>query len=179
MYSFKKSLIALVGLLALVAVLAALLPLVSQGQADSNNPLTRDPRRSFYLTQTKHDGSQALTACAAGYHMASLWEILDPSNLHYDTQLGQTTEDSGFGPPTESGVSFAGRGWIRTGVNATGSLEAGVANCETWTSASNTGRGTRVSLRDSWDSTIVTVISPWHAGTEQCSFPLSVWCVQD
>ena len=74
MYSFKKSLIALVGLVALVGGLAALLPLIGRGQGGGNNPLTRDTRRLFYLTQTTHDGSQALTACASGYHMASLWE---------------------------------------------------------------------------------------------------------
>jgi hypothetical protein len=26
--------------------------------------------------------------CAVGYHMASLWEIHEPSNLRYDTALG-------------------------------------------------------------------------------------------
>ena len=56
--------------------------------------------RKFYLTQTGFTGSQALTACANGYHMASLWEILDPSNLRYNTTLGFTTQDSGFGPPS-------------------------------------------------------------------------------
>jgi hypothetical protein len=46
--------------------------------------------------------------------MASMWEISDPSNLRYDTQLGVTTADSGFGPP--AGTSFvAFFGWVRTG----------------------------------------------------------------
>ena len=35
--------------------------------------------RKFYLTKTEHNGAQALSACAPGYHMASLWEIHDPT----------------------------------------------------------------------------------------------------
>ena len=43
---------------------------------------------AFYLTRTTHVGNQVLTACAAGYHMASLWEILDPSNLKSQHGIG-------------------------------------------------------------------------------------------
>ena len=99
MFSIKRSLFALVGLLVIVCTLAALTPLVSRGQGDIKNPFNRDPRKSFYLTRVTHNASQALSACAEGYHMASLWEIHDPSNLRYDTELGFTTDDSGFGPP--------------------------------------------------------------------------------
>ena len=85
MFSFKKSLLGLVGLLVIVGALATLMPLVSRGQG--GNPFDRDTRKSFYLTKTSHNGSQVLTACAEGYHMASLWEIFDTSNLRYDTAL--------------------------------------------------------------------------------------------
>ena len=174
MYSFKKSLIALAGLLALVAVFAALLPLVGrgQGQAGDKNPLNRDPRRSFYLTQTIHNGAQALSACAAGYHMASLWEIFDTSNLRYDTQLGATTADSGFGPPAESA------GWIRTGGTATDANITGRANCNAWTSASNSGFGTIVGLSPNWESS-PQEISPWSGTPIPCGGSVPVWCVQD
>jgi hypothetical protein len=115
MFSFKRSLIALVGVLVVVVALAAMMPLVSRGQG--GNPFNRDTRKSYYLTQTTHNGSQPLTACAAGYHMASLWEIFDTSNLKYDTALGAVSNDSGSGPPTV--VIVAGHilnaGWIRTG----------------------------------------------------------------
>ena len=47
MFSFKRSLIALVGLLVIVGALATLMPLVSRGQGDIKNPLNRDPRKSF------------------------------------------------------------------------------------------------------------------------------------
>ncbi len=168
MYSFKNSLAALAGLLVLVAVFAALTPLVSQGQG--GNPLTR---RSFYLTQTEHNGSQALSACASGYHMASLWEIFDTSNLKYNTQLGFTREDSGFGPPANS------FGWIRTGGPPdNGSLPPGVGNCDAWTNASGTASGTDVALDNFW-SDAARAISPWIAFTSTCDSSRRVWCVQD
>src|SRR5215207_4149301 len=125
MYSFKKSRAALAGPSLLVVTLAALLPLVGQGQGGDKNLPRRDQRKSFYLTQTLHNGSQALTACAEGYHMASLWEIFDTSNLRYDTQLGHTSPDSGFGPPTAVGS----RGWIRTGSENSAAFEGGVGSC--------------------------------------------------
>jgi hypothetical protein len=130
--------------------------------------------RKFYLTQTSHIGDQVLTACAAGYHMASLWEIHDPSNLRYDTQLGTTKADSGFGPP-----NFFG--WIRTG-NIPGGvgfgLETGQANCGAWTSPGINGpRGTIASL--GWSTSFLDLPSPWVAVTAGCEFPFRVWCVQD
>lgn len=173
MFRFKRSrLIALVGLLVLVGALGALLPLVSRGQGQDGNPLTRDPRKLYYLTQTTHNGNQALTACAAGYHMASLWEIFDTSNLRYNTELGLTRADSGFGPTFSDG-------WIRTGFTSSGTLQAGFGNCRTWTSASGSDGGTTVALPADWNSTNVTPISPWNAGAFQCNQPLNVWCVQD
>ena len=168
MFSFKRSPIVIVGLLVLIGT-----PLVSRGQGDIKNPLNRDPRKSFYLTQTGHTGSQALTACAEGYHMASLWEIFDTSNLRYNTVLGFNNADSGFGPPTNT---FA---WIRTGLVATASSSPGGGNCNAWTSASSMDNGTLVALPVVWDFANVTVISPWNSVTTGCSFPLRVWCMQD
>ena len=74
-------------------------------------------------------------ACAQGYHMSSLREIFDTSNLRYDTDLGQTLADSGFGPP-----NFFG--WIRTGALATGDNIPGRGNCNAWSSASMSDLGT-------------------------------------
>ena len=167
MFSFKRSLIALVGLVVIVGALATLMPLVGRGQGQA--PF--GPRK-FYLTQTTHDGGQALTACAEGYHMASLWEIHDPSNLSYDRTLGLTRADSGFGPTFSDG-------WIRTGFTPSGTLQAGLGNCQTWTSANGSDAGTTVALPADWNSTNVTPISPWNAGAFHCNQPLNVWCVQD
>ena len=172
MFSFKRSLVALVGLLVTVGTLATLMPLVSRGQGDIKNPLNRDPRKSYYLTQTTHNGSQALTACASGYHMASLYEIIDPSNLKYDTQLGFTYADSGTGPATNVAGS------IRTGSGSNGFNTPGFGNCYAWTSASNADYGTVVILDFSWLDN-ASLISPWRAATRDCSFAGHVWCVQN
>jgi len=168
MFSFKKSLLGLVGILVLVGGLAA----VSRGQG--NNPLVKQLQpRKFYLTQATHNASQALSACAEGYHMASLWEIHDPSNLRYDTELGLTRDDSGFGPPA------AVLGWIRTGLFASDALAPGEANCNAWTEAGELQYGSAVTLIGSWNSPEERVISPWVAEVTQCSGSRFVWCVQD
>lgn len=177
MHSFMKSLIALVAVLVILAAIAAMTPIASRGQGPAKQ---QRGLRKYYLTQDQYDGSQALSACAGGYHMASLWEILDPSNLSYDTTLGVTLADSGSGPPN-------GSGWIRTGfiasngINADGSVQtAGAANCLAWTNASSDARGTTALLPVYGDTeNDVTRISPWVAKTTVCSARPRVWCVQD
>ena len=168
MFSFKRSPIVIVGLLVLIGT-----PLVSRGQG--NNPIVAQLQpRQFYLTQTFHNGSQALTACAEGYHMASLWEIFDTSNLRYNTELGFNNADSGFGPPTGNS------GWIRTGAVDNGFSVPGFGNCNAWISASSADRGTLAALTPFWDSLNVTVITPWQSGsTSGCNQTIKVWCVQD
>jgi len=133
--------------------------------------------RQFYLTKTTHTGAQALSACAAGYHMASMWEIREPTNLRYNTELGFTREDSGFGPP-ESDLA-----WIRTGSGAVSGNVAGAANCNAWTSASVQDIGTGAFLVPNWAvppaGSPLSVVSPFAAGQVLCDAPLQVWCVQD
>lgn len=173
MFSFKKSFAALTGLIFLVVVLAIVLPLVGRAQ-NGGNPFNRDSRRSFYVTRTTHDGSQALTSCANGYHMASMWEIVDTGNLRYNTELGGTAQDSGFGPPT-GGQS---EGWIRTGGSAGNSETVGIGNCNAWTSASTDDWGTVIKFDFPFDEP-ATRISPWVSFTTPCNAHPQVWCVQD
>jgi hypothetical protein len=128
--------------------------------------------RKFYLTTTVHDGAQALTACANDFHMGSLWEIVDPSNLQYDTELGTTNADAGSGPPSVPG------GWIRTG-----GFSSGTTNCNVWSSNNPDHNGNIVLLPDDtsnfgWGESAVRV-SPWLPGRGNCSTPFRVWCVQD
>jgi hypothetical protein len=124
--------------------------------------------KKFYLTQDAFAPPGATLACAAGFHMASMWEIYDPSNLTYDTELGLRQADSGSGPPANA------NGWIRTGANATtGSGAAGV-NCNAWTSTE--GEGTVAMLRF---SATATATGPWDASDDGCNQSNRVWCVQD
>jgi hypothetical protein len=128
--------------------------------------------REFYLTRDRYLGDQALTACAKGYHMASLYEILDPTDLRYNTELGLTTGDSGFGPPTEP-FAF---GWIRTGFFGNGSPAPGASNCDAWTSRMD--QGTAAGLTRVWNSP-AQAASPWTPSESSCSALQHVWCVQD
>jgi hypothetical protein len=128
--------------------------------------------RKFYITKNGNTGSQALTACDAGYHMASLWEILDPTNLRYNTELGRTSQDSGFGPP--NGIF----GWIRTGSSGGFSPPPGQDNCDAWTSDNPGGGGSVVLLSDRWGEAAPNVL-PWQSVNASCNTARPVWCVQD
>lgn len=123
--------------------------------------------RQFYLTKTKHDGAHALSACAVGYHMANFWEIHEPTNLRYNTDLGVMHDDSGSGPPS---FVFA-EGWIRSGLKDVGPGPS--QHCEFWSSA------------DSLDFAVTAYLSftaendLWVVDRIPCNLQRPVWCVQD
>ena len=137
--------------------------------------------RRFYMTKSTGGlGNQALTACSAGFHMASTWELLELSTLTYDTELGQLQADSGSGPPTTTNLGSAGFAWIRTGApaSAAGSNTPGFDNCRAWTSASSGDQGTAAALvRTGANPTSPTW--PWALVTIPCNQGLFVWCVED
>ena len=124
--------------------------------------------RQYYLTRTGYDGANATNACAAGYHMASLWEILDPSNLKYNTDLGLLEGDSGQGPTVWPG-------WVRTGVMPGVGALPGEGNCDGWTTDASGASGTLAGL--SWCNTQDVHI--WNAFTLPCDLVRPVWCVED
>jgi hypothetical protein len=128
--------------------------------------------RQFYLTLAAVDGADALTACAAGYHMASLWEIADPSNLAYNTALGRTRPDSGQGPPTSRS------GWVRTGYDSYSASPSGNANCEAWTSAYSGSTGSQVYLPSDWTAGDEDM-SVWGVNPGPCHTGHPVWCIED
>jgi len=123
--------------------------------------------RKYYLTKTGYDGAHALTACTGGYHMASLFEIVNPSQLSYNTSLGFTEADSGQGPPNAGG-------WVRTGEPANSE------NCKAWTtfSSSDNGPSLYVPVASSWRSPAIEA-TPWDTIFISCDSDSAVWCVQD
>lgn len=135
-------------------------------------------RRRFYLTQTTHDGSQALTACAAGFHTASMWEVHDPTSLLYDTTLGRTREDSGSGPPRDIG-------WIRTGNdNDAEGGKVGASNCDGWNTTDDNSGGTAALLGGPSGTDIdwtqpASIVAPWTGQGLSCNSIVRVWCVED
>jgi len=128
--------------------------------------------KKYYLTQGTFDASQARMACEDGYHMASLWEIFDTTNLKYDTSRGTTLSDSGSGPPAQFG------GWIRTGGSFGTSTTPGVGNCNAYTTNLDSLHGTSVHLYSQWGDG-ATLVSPWRAVSDSCDELLPVWCVKD
>jgi hypothetical protein len=127
--------------------------------------------RKFYLGGGGL-GDAASTSCAAGYHMASLWEIANPSNLKYNTTLGVTQSDSGQGPQTVE------KGWVRTGYIANGSTTVGRANCLAWTSGSIVHNGTVAQLPDAWTSGAQD-IGVWQLSVVNCHDGALAWCIED
>ena len=155
----------------------------------SLEPLPKWSARGFYLTKELVQGDKALTACAAGYHMASLGEIFAPSTLRYDTTLGFTTSDSGFGPP--GGTVSAG--WFRTGGtnDLPGTPKGYGRNCQGWTSGDSFAGGTLLVFGPpdigpsglSYSPWVVTISRPLPGNTPipsvSCGQRSHVWCVQD
>jgi hypothetical protein len=125
----------------------------------------------FLITSANYTGAQADTSCPAGYHMASLYELHDVTNLTYANGPGAKIRgDQGSGP-------VAGWwGWVRTGVDSFVANEAGRANCAVWTSTTAGEYGTLVRLAETWTSG-AAAISPWQAQTWSCTGIAPVWCV--
>ncbi len=170
--SDQVSLLAL-GLLASI-FLAALVWKQGIATPSARSPVNPLFRRAYYLTTVTVPGDQALTACAAGYHMTSLWEITDTSNLYYDSTLGYSLNaDQGGGPPTWDGVNPIA-GWVRTGGASSTVITLGVGNCNAWTNGDLYHYGTMVSLDHDW-----TTIDNWQAASVECATSHRVWCVAD
>jgi len=175
----RSGLAVVLALALLAAALLALLALQPERAAASQPKSVAAvaiPRRQYYLSNDMYTGSGALTACSAGYHMASVWEIYDPSNLEYNSTLGVTYDDSGFGPPTLVIAS----GWVRTGYSArTANGDIGLPNCGAWTSSSSESYGTYLRLVSAWDNASSIDFFIWDAATIGCNSIWRVWCVAD
>jgi len=128
--------------------------------------------RQFYLTRDTYNGVDAPQACDRGYHMASMFEILDPSNLKYNTDRGYIQDDSGHGPPADPS------GWIRTGGSSVSSSSPGYASCYAWASDHGGDRGTVAWLGGTWTGDPRS-LHVWQAGVAPCNAGMRVWCVQD
>jgi hypothetical protein len=176
-YKRRSELVALATLLTLALATTAFLGTLAWGQEEASADTQAAPAaftgmRKYYLTRRGFQGDEVLTACAPGYHMASLWEILDPSNLKYNTDLGRTRADSGTGPP-------AREGWVRTGWDSEGSTYIpGQDNCFAWTTNANTALGTIVVLSFNWTAGI-NDIQGWTVMSAFCDKFVDVWCVED
>jgi len=144
----------------------------TRGNVCQDERCSRHARRRYYLTRNAVPSTAAPTACLPGYHMASFYELLDPSAIDYDTVLGDVEDDSGSGPVSNNS------GWIRTGGAA-----SSFTNCTNWMSVAAADGGT-VAILQSSAATLngaAKVSSPWSvfAGTASCDNSVNVWCVED
>ena len=137
-------------------------------------PAASTGMRQYYLTEVSSavQGDEALNACEELYHMASLWEIADPSNLEYNTELGLVANDGGQGPPTNN------NGWVRTGYGSDTSNVPGRGNCAIWTSDDGTHYGTVVALPETWTAGSDD-LGVWTASVLECNLSARVWCIED
>lgn len=140
-------------------------------EESANAPAGGARLRQYYLSYEDFFGSEPKNACSTGYHMASLWEILDTSNLRYNPNLGTINHDSGQGPPSGS------FGWVRTGHGSDNDNVPGNANCNTW--SSTFGYGSVAGLPNNWTAPAQQDVSIWDTGTQNCGQSASVWCVAD
>jgi hypothetical protein len=129
--------------------------------------------KKFYLTlEADVSGAEADTACANGFHLASLWEIFDFSQLKYDAKRGYTIATAGSGPPTSE------LGWVHTAGPSNAIGGSGTANCANYSSFMAMQFGTAVELTNDWDAA-PTPISPWVASNSSCVASFRAWCKQD
>ncbi len=127
----------------------------------------------FFISENNFNGAAADVSCPAGYHLASLWELADVTNLTYANIAGaKQRTDQGSGPVS------GWWGWVRTGVDASVANQAGLANCNAWASSTSGEYGTLVRLSDNW-TLAGTATSPWQAQTWSCGGIAPVWCVAD
>jgi hypothetical protein len=166
-------------------LLALLLVMLLSGSIAPENPVSAQtgvaatffPQgggRHFYLTAANYATNRVRTACASGYHMASLWELYDVSNLVYDYghPAAYTKADSGYGPPSYW------YGWVRTGYDSSSSSTTGTGNCNNWSNTSSSVYGVSVRLSRTWE-TASGDIGPWDATSFTCNYTGPVWCVGD
>lgn len=130
--------------------------------------LCGDGRPRYYITPAVYDSIEVLTACDTGFHMASASELRDMSNLKFDKRRGDSSADSGTGPP--AGGNYLG--WVRTGNISSNINMPGFGNCRVWSEES--GWGTIIFLSDLWDDVLGWATLAWD-----CDNIAHVWCIED
>jgi hypothetical protein len=126
--------------------------------------------RRYYLSTGIGTGATAPAVCAAGFHMASAFELRDTSQLEYFIPLGDAEADSGRGPVSNNS------GWVHTG-----DASSTTTNCSGFTSAAAAQTGYRMILRfpTNWNDP-ATQLSPWQASAAvACNLATNVWCIED
>jgi hypothetical protein len=135
------------------------------GNLCADRGCTSDGRRRFYLTPSSaYTGGEALAACDAGFHFASVWELVDLAALAYDASRGATFQDVDTGPPADLA------GWLGSG-NPIGTS----GQCNEWSSSSASVAGHARFLELLQFHPLLRL----NRFVASCDTPLRVWCVED
>ena len=134
--------------------------------------------KMYYLTVASFTGGDAIRACDPRFHMASISEIQDPSNLQYASRSTPLYDapayDQGFGSPSDQ------MGWVRTGSFPPVGFTDNRDLCQ---SSSDQQNGITMSRRTLWDLPYSELHSSqprsWYTALAPCSQPEPVWCVED
>jgi hypothetical protein len=137
-----------------------------ENNVSSANDLICTDRRRYYMSVSRTTGDGPLGLCRTGFHFASMWELINPSALAYDTWLGEVRDDSGTGPP---GYDLA---WARNGYQSNGSSIRG--NCGDWTNGTS-GKGNALKL----DTSSGDAQPIWKSEFRDCFDLFPAWCVED
>ncbi len=128
--------------------------------------------RLFYITPAQVPANQASSACAAGFHFASITELRTAGNLEYAEVLGYHFSEAGIsaGPASVAALARSGE---------PGASSSQVA-CSDWTSTSNADKAPL--LFAPFYSTVssgATLPHEWVASLAGCGDPFRVWCIAD
>ena len=141
--------------------------------------------KMYYLTRNSFDGGDAIKACDPRFHMASISEIKDPSNLQYATRSTPAYDappyDQVFGPPSDD-MGYIG--WVRTGSFP---IEGGPDYCDYSMSSFDHQRGTTLVLHTQlWGDPYNNLYQSYTETESQkrpnnhhFTHPQHVWCIED
>jgi len=154
---------------------------VQELPATVNTGVPAKAKLYYYLTTTGFTGDEAITACDSGYHMASLSEIQDPSNVQYAPghKLVYAYSDQVLSNQFPDHT-----GWVRTKADP---LTGYAFNCDVWRPISDQQSGTMMTRRsllgENNGHSLYEESDPaawWQSTrTASCAQPKFVWCVED
>ena len=153
------------GVLATLAVLSSIGAMQQRPTATRRSP---EFVRQYYLSRSKVPAGEARSACGAGFHMAALTEVAEPSVLQYNLELGLIGGDSGRGPTND-------QGWLHTA-----QPKAHDNNCTGYTSSEARQSGWVAGLSLPTGTFIPQDrLGVWGFRSVPCNSRMSTWCVQD
>ncbi len=149
------------------------------GNVCADGSCSRRGARRYYLTRSPFvSASNAPTRCAAGFHMASMWELSNLAGLEFTLRPRRGSVNTPINDQGEGPTSSPSGGWIRTGGLPNDSGAAGIANCDAYETSDSESLGTTANLHPTGFGQ-TSGNAPWRITTHTCDFFRAVWCIED